>query len=46
MNSKPAIVKIIKTGKEVAVKSWGHVFIDAAGNYYTKQQIEFVRVLE
>lgn len=43
---KASTVRIIATGEIVDVKPYGFVFVTAKGTYYTKRQIEFIRVLE
>lgn len=46
MSHKFSKVKVILTGKVIAVKSYGFGFIDAAGNLYKKNEIEFLEVVE
>lgn len=40
---RKSLVRIIATGKEVGVKSYGNGAIDAAGNFYHASTYEFVR---
>lgn len=43
---KASLVRVIATGEIVAVKPYDFVFVTAKGTYYTKKQIEFIRVIE
>lgn len=43
---KVSLVRIIATGEVAQVKPFGFVYITAKGNYYTKRQIQFIRVIE
>lgn len=40
---RKSLVRIIATGKEVVVKSYGNGAIDAAGNFYHAKEYKFVR---
>jgi len=40
---RKSLVRIIATGKEIAVKKWEDGAIDAAGNFYHASTYEFVR---
>jgi len=43
---KASLVRVIATGEEVVVKPYDFVFVTAKGTYYTKKQIQFIRVIE
>jgi hypothetical protein len=43
---KTSIVRVIATGEIVAVKPYDFVFVTAKGTYYTKRQIQFIKILE
>lgn len=42
MTTRKSLVRIIKTGKEIVVKSYGNGAIDAAGNFYHATEYKFI----
>lgn len=43
---RKAKVMILITGKVIAVKNYGFGFIDCCGNFYNKNQVQFLEVIE
>lgn len=46
MTTRKSLVRIIATGKELVVMSWGNGCIDAAGNFYHHKRYKFIRIAE
>lgn len=46
MSHKFSKVKVVLTGKIITVKPYGFGFIDAIGNLYKKNEIQFLEVVE
>lgn len=46
MKSKRSVVMIIGTGKVIEVKDSPFGYIDCKGNFYHRNVVQFIRVLE